>query len=155
MVTTLCREWSGNSNPQRDWIIKHGLRGLIKDGDKQALKLIGYAKPTGIDVKLKLSGKQVAIGESVGLQARLSNTGKKKQKLLIDYIVHYQGKSSASRRKVFKWKSIELKAGESMLLEKKHPMKRTTIRALYPGNHTVELQLNGESVASQKFSLSE
>ncbi len=155
MVTTLCRDWSKDSSPHRDWIIRHGLRSLIKDADRHALKLIGYSRPTGIDVKLKLSDKRINIGDSIGLQASLHNTSKKKQPLLIDYIVHYQGKSTGGRRKVFKWKTIELGGSEKIVLEKNHPMKRTTIRALYPGKHTIEVQLNGESVASTTFGLLE
>ncbi len=155
MVVDLCRDWSKNSNPSRDWIIRQGLRSLIKDGDKHALKIIGFSKPDGIDAKLTLSDRQVRIGESLVITAALNNASRKKQQLLIDYIVHYQGKGSASRRKVFKWTTVTLKANEKHVSEKKHALKRTTIRALYPGKHKVELQLNGEIVAAKNFELTE
>ncbi len=156
MVIELCRSWSKSSNPDRDWVIKQGLRTLIKDGDKQALKLIGYSKPSGVDAKLKLSKKKIAIGEALTIQATLHNSSHKKQQLLVDYIVHYQAKNNAAvRQKVFKWKTIELKAGEKLQADKKHAMKRTSVRALYPGKHKVELQLNGEIVARQAFELDE
>ncbi len=155
LVIDLCKDWSKNSNPHRDWIIKQGLRSMIKDGDKRALKLIGFAKPSGIEAKLSLSAKKLCIGDALVISATLTNSSRKKQSLLVDYIVQYQGKNDAARRKVFKWKTVELKAGEQQLAEKKQAFKRTTVRALYPGMHHVELQLNGEIVASTAFELTE
>lgn len=155
MVVDLCGKWAKNSNPHRDWIIKQGLRSLVKDGDKGALQLIGFSKPSGVEVKLKLSDKKINIGNTITVQTTLHNTNRRKQQLLVDYVVHYKGKNDASRCKVFKWKTIELKADEKLQIEKNHPMKRTTVRALYPGRHKVELQLNGEIVASRDFELIE
>ena len=54
---------------------------------------------------------------------------------------------------MFKWKSLELASGETVTLEKKLPMRETTIRALYPGKHHVELQMNGVRMASAYFQL--
>ena len=84
----------------------------------------------------------------------LENASRKKQNLLIDYIVSYQGKNDKPRRKVFKWKSLEVSAGDSVTLSKQHPMKQTTVRALYPGAHAIELQLNGVITDREEFQLS-
>jgi 3-methyladenine DNA glycosylase AlkC len=153
LVVDICRRWSKDSNAGRDWIVKQGLRTLIKQGDVAALKLTGYTAPSRIQSTLALGKKRVKTGDAVELQLTLENASRKKQPLLLDYVVHYKGKSDKPRRKVFKWKSLTLAAGESVTLKKRHSMKQTTIRALYPGKHSVELQLNGQLAASADFVL--
>jgi len=62
-------------------------------------------------------------------------------------------KQNGTGKKVFKWKTLEIAKGETLILQKKHPMKRTTTRALYPGIHKVEILVNGVSVAKDGFRL--
>ncbi len=154
LVIDICKRWSKKSNPQRDWIIKQGMRTLIKQGSTGALALSGYRAPDKINTTLKLDKKRVKVGESVAMQVTIDNGSKKPQPLLIDYVVHYQGKADNARRKVFKWTSLIAAPGEPVTLNKQHPMKQTTVRALYPGRHSIELQLNGKIVGSAEFMLS-
>ncbi|MFK7892084.1 MAG: hypothetical protein AB8B63_14810 [Granulosicoccus sp.] len=154
MVVKICKRWSKGSSPARKWLINHAMRTLIKQGNPAALKLSGFRAAEGITTELSLARKRIKIGESAELQARLENTGSSKQKLLLDYVVGFQGKKDKVRRKVFKWKTLELAAGELITLSKQHPMRQTTVRALYPGKHTVELQLNGQLRETQTFALS-
>jgi hypothetical protein len=67
--------------------------------------------------------------------------------------VHYVRKGDKSSAKVFKWKSLKIPAKGSVSLEKRHSMKLTTIRALYPGEHRVEVQVNGVRLADARFVL--
>jgi hypothetical protein len=73
--------------------------------------------------------------------------------MIVDYAVHYVRKGGRTSDKVFKWKTLELASGEEITLEKKHSLKATTIRALYPGCHRVELQINGVRLADAEFEL--
>ena len=61
--------------------------------------------------------------------------------------------SAKAGGKVFKWTKTRLPARGTTTLTKRHPMKVTTIRALYPGVHRVELQVNGVRVAEASFRL--
>lgn len=153
LVVDLCRDWKRNSNPGRNWVVKQGLRSLIKQGDRGALKLSGYATPKKIDTRLATDKKRIKIDSGLKIIATLTNGGARKQDLLLDYAVNYQGKNEKIRRKVFKWTTLTLGAGESLELNKQHSFKPTTIRALYPGKHSIEIQLNGETVASTGFTL--
>lgn len=135
------------------WIAKHGLRGPIKAGHAGALAAVGYLPPKKVTASLTASPKTVHVGESVELHAELSTTHTRKQTLLVDYIVHYVRKTKASGGKTFKWKSVELPARASAELTKRHSMKTTTIRALYPGRHRVELMVGGEVLAETTFTL--
>ncbi|MFK7994589.1 MAG: hypothetical protein AB8B87_10660 [Granulosicoccus sp.] len=153
LVIKKCTQWKKKTHPHRDWIIKHGLRGLIKAGNSEALKLTGFSAPQKITAQLSVSPKTIEVGGLVQLSASLTNNAKKTQALMIDYVVHYVRKNNVRNGKVFKWKTIELAAGESIALEKKQPMKTTSIRALYTGMHKVEIQVNGQRLAETQFQL--
>lgn len=153
VVLDLCQRWSQRAHEQRSWVIKHGLRTLVKDAHPQALKLIGYAAPQRITSTLRVDRPSLAIGESVELQAELVSASAHAQPLLVDYVVHYVRQADRVGPKVFKWTSIALPARGRIDLRKRHSMKPTTVRKLYPGLHRIELQVNGHRVAEARFTL--
>lgn len=144
------KTWAKGASDERAWLIKHALRGLIKAGDPGALSVVGYRPPKTLEATLRCIPKRVALGSSVTLEAELDTGHSRAQPMLVDYVVHYVRKKGTSE-KVFKWTTTELSARGSLSLTKKHAMKATTIRALYPGEHRVELQVNGARVAASKF----
>lgn len=151
VVLELCRRWSEGATEQRRRLIAHALRTLIKDGNPEALALVGYGKPRNLEARLKVAPRRIRLGESVRLTAELSSTSPKPQGLLVDYVVHYVRGEGKTGAKVFKWKTVVLEGKKKLVLEKRHAMKQTTIRALYSGRHRVELQVNGHRVAEAVF----
>lgn len=152
-VLALCKRWSADASGERRWVIKRALRTLVKDGHPEALALIGFAGPKGLSATLRIKPGKVTIGEHVVLETKITTSHTRRQKLLVDYVVHYVRADGSSSAKVFKWTTASLSPREVILLSKKHPMKRTTIRALYPGRHRVEVQVNGCRVAAATFLL--
>ncbi|MEM6885468.1 MAG: DNA alkylation repair protein [Verrucomicrobiota bacterium] len=152
-VVRRCRVWMKGASLERAWVVRHGLRSLIKQGNPAALQLLGYGKPDRISGILKIQPDSIWIGESLELKAVLKNAGKCKQSLMIDYAVYYVRQGGKTSAKVFKWKTLELAVGQRVELTKKHPMRQTSVRALYPGQHTVELQINGERLGCGEFRL--
>lgn len=151
-VLEIAARWMDGASEERAWVVKHALRTLIKAGDPRALEVLGYGPPKGLTATLSVSPETVAIGEHVSLSLVLENAGPDAE-LLIDYRVHYRKSSGDARPKVFKWKTLSLKAGESASLTKKQPMRVTTIRPLYPGAHAVDVQINGVVLAASGFTL--
>lgn len=144
--------WNGGTEDQQ-WVVKHGLRALIKAGDAGALKAVGFGPPKKVSATLTIEPKSIAIGESVTLDVVLTSAATKGQEVMIDYVVHYVRKRDQSSGKVFKWTTAHLPARGTLELTKKHPMRVTTIRALYPGVHKVQVQVNGARVAEASFRL--
>jgi len=153
LVINKCRGWKRKNSPHRDWIIKQGLRGLIKLGDPAALELTGFGTPEKVKVALEVSPSVIKVGQTVTMKAVIGNNSKKNQSLMIDYVVHYVRKNSVVNEKVFKWKTVDIEAGGTITVKKSHPMKETTIRALYKGRHKLEVQVNGVRLASGSFTL--
>ncbi|MBX2885032.1 MAG: hypothetical protein KTR32_34060 [Granulosicoccus sp.] len=155
LVIKRCRRWAKSNDVKMNWVIKHGLRSLIKAGNPAALAAIGYREPRNLAVRFSIRPQKISVGDSVQLTAKLVSKHTRRQKLMIDYIVHYVRKNGTTNEKVFKWSTIELAAGAETATTKQHPMRETTVRALYPGTHKVEIQINGHRLGRARFKLLE
>ena len=87
------------------------------------------------------------------LTAELKTTAPRRQELVVDYAVHFVRRGKPAAAKVFKWTTAVLPAGGTLGLRKNHRMHGTSIRALYPGVHRVELQVNGHRLTEASFRL--
>ncbi len=152
-VIAKCRSWSKGATEQRQWIIGRALRTLVKNGNGDALAVLGYPPPNNIRAKLKLSARSVKIGDRLEIGLDLTSVSPTDQKLMVDYAVHYVRKTGELSKKVFKWQQTTLAANSRLTLKKHHAMRPTTTRVLYPGRHLLEVQINGESMAQVEFTL--
>jgi 3-methyladenine DNA glycosylase AlkC len=152
-VVQKCKAWAKGCGEDRDWVIKHGLRSLIKDGLPAALAVVGIGSPKKLNATLTVQPSRISIGDEVELSAQINTTHARSQELLIDYVVHYVRQRGKVSAKVFKWTTMKLLSRGGASLTKKHKMKTTSVRALYPGDHRVELQINGVRVAESSFRL--
>ncbi len=154
LVVATCRRWlaSGNlTNARR--LVRHALRTLVKSGHADALALLGFAPVSGVTARLTISPAHAAIGAGVLLEATLTSTAARPQDIALDYAVHYQRKRGTTSRKVFKGKILHLPANGTATVRKRHSLARTTTRALYPGDHAVDLVANGTTLARSSFHL--
>lgn len=154
-VVALCRRWqeNGKAPATRQWIIRHALRSLVKNGHPGALGIMGVKPVASLQARLSLLPRTLVIGRGVTMDLVLSHAEKKERPVVVDYIVHYVRQRGRTGEKVFKWTTLELPPHTNIRLRKIHPMRTTTIRALYPGKHTVEIQVNGQRIARGSFGL--
>ncbi len=138
---------------EMDFILRHALRTLIKNGDKKALELIGIKETPFVDVSIKSVSKRVQMNSHFSFKLVLMN--EEDTRVLIDYIIHFQNKNGEiNSKKVFKFKQLELKANEHVEISKKHLMRQfMSTRTLYQGQHMWQLQLNGNVVFEDYFEL--
>jgi 3-methyladenine DNA glycosylase AlkC len=155
LVIEILRRWQseGKQNEKElTWMTKHALRTLIKNGHKDTLALLGYTDTAFVLDSFSVSPETVQGGEVVSLTVAL--TASADTNLLIDYVIHFVKKNGSTTPKVFKWKIVSLKHGESLHLTKNHRLKMdATTFTLYPGTHRVELQVNGKIEAGSDFVL--
>ncbi len=154
LVVARCRAWQKGATPERTWIIRHALRSLIKAGHPEAMRLLGFGDGKGLRATLRIKPRAVNVGDAVTLNAAIRNTGKTVQRLVVDYLVHFARPSGKPSRKVFKWTVAEVEPGGVLRIEKRHPLRHTTIRTLYPGRHRIEVQVNGARLVAALFELS-
>ena len=140
---------SGGAGSNAAISIAHALAMRSRKQEKTS-----FAEGADVDATLTLAPTRLSLGERLGLSATVTSTSRKPQRLVIDYVIHYVKASGGSAAKVFKWTEIELKAGERLELTRTQVIRDFTTRKHYSGSHQVELQINGQRVASAAFDLS-
>ncbi len=129
---------------EMEYIVSHSLRTLIKKGNPLALEFLGYNMNAVLLIKnLHTDKKIVNTGDSIMLKFDIHSLD---DKLIVDYIVHFQSKSGRASRKVYKLKQIS-KSGITHI-EKKVAFNQRSTRKIYPGVHLIEIQINGKIVGS-------
>ncbi len=152
LVLGICENWQGKSN-NTDWIIKHACRTLLKQGNKRAMLLFGFANPEMMKVEdFQLSNTSPSIGEDISFSFKLVLNTRQKQKVRIEYIVHFVKANGKTSPKVFQIKEVEMEPGEYSV-NKKHTFQNMSTRKHYPGEHTFEIVINGDVKASAKLQL--
>ncbi len=152
LVLKIAKSWI-HKNPKTDWIVKHGLRTLLKANVPAALKLFKIEKNACLSTqKFQISSNVIKIGKSFDFTITIKNASQKPQIIRLEYLIFFSKKTGTQSAKVFQWNSKTLAPGTHRF-SKKHSFQQRTTRKHYPGKHLIEIRLNGETVAKKKFSL--
>lgn len=151
-VLAICRQWQQPGHKDTDWLIRHGLRTLVKTGHPEVYPLLGFSEQPAISsIHLTLASRQLTLGETLELKLELTTSAPKW--LVLDYRVGFRRADGKLSWKVFKWKNIKTQTGTALTLHKSHAFKPLTTRQYYPGNHQIECLINGQVVARGEFEL--
>ena len=153
-VIKVASQWKKEKNKHTDWIIKHGCRSLIKKGYPAVFPIFGFTSKLKIEIEnFKLKNKKIALNDSIEIAFQLKSNSSQKQKLAIDYKLHYMKKNGKLSPKVFKISEKSMQPAESVLLVLKHKFKNNSTRKHYPGKHQIELMINGVTCGIISFEL--
>lgn len=153
VVTETLRRWSGEPaiDPK---MVAHALRTLVKNGDAAALGILGFTTDPAIEVEhFGVQPATVRMGDRIELTAEVRSTSKRRQRLVIDFVIHHVNASGATSPKVFKWATLDLDAGETATLTKRRLIQQATTRTYRSGRHEVELQVAGSIAAGAAFTV--
>jgi 3-methyladenine DNA glycosylase AlkC len=154
IVLGMIAEWD-LVEPKLKWIATQALRTLVKQGNPDALGLLGFTGGAAVTAELLVHPRQLSLGDRLKIEAQICSTSLDDQVLAVDYVVHYVKASGKTAPKVFKWAQLSLAAGATAVLTKTQVIKDFTTRRHYPGLHRVELQINGQRLAEAAFELSD
>lgn len=148
-VATAAR-WLAAPHPDRAWIARHGLRTLVKAGHPGALAVLGFHPAPVAAPTFTVTPDPVAIGDTLTLAATvtLGPDADGPTRVVVDYAVRFARPSGRPSRKVFKGTVLTLAPGESAAWSTRHALRDVSIRAHHPGEHGVELLLQGAVAAS-------
>ncbi|MDQ0727983.1 DNA alkylation repair protein [Microbacterium sp. W4I20] len=153
LVAEIGRGWHGQPDVNTPWVLRHGLRTLVKKGDPESLSLLGY-KGDGLSVGLpRLSSPSVPQGGALEFSAVVTNDGSIDAAVAIDYSIGFLRANGSVSPKTFKLASRRLAPGESVVVSKTHSFRPITTRTYYPGRHSVTVQVNGKVSPSADFAL--
>ncbi|PHR58687.1 MAG: DNA alkylation repair protein [Robiginitomaculum sp.] len=153
LVADIAQKWLKGASTDRTRLVRHACRTLIKQGHKGALTAFGYGAPEIELSEFYIPDPEVQFGGALDFSVRIGSACNTEQNLMIDYILHHRKANGKTTPKVFKWKSVKLAAGQSLVLSKSHPMKPISTRKYYQGLHHLELQINGQVFGKIDFQL--
>lgn len=152
-VVDTARHWLSAADRNTGWVVRHGLRTLIKKGHPGALALLGFT-PASVAVSgPHLHQEILTVPGELTFAFEISNTGSQDVRLAVDYLVHYRKANGSQSAKVFKIATLTLAPGESRSISKRHAFRQMTTRVHHPGLHALELQINGAAHGRAEFVL--
>jgi hypothetical protein len=129
-------------------LLSHGLRTLVKRGDRGALEVLGFTTDAEVEVvQFECEPSMISIGGAVELTAHLRSTGRREQRVVVDLVVHFVKASGATSPKVFKWRTLDLGPEEEVRLNRRQSFRDLSTRTHRPGMHRFVLQVAGEAAA--------
>ena len=141
LVLDTAKRWAAPTG-QGDFVVRHGLRTLIKRGHPEALAILGFDPDAPIEITdLTCSPSAIAIGDTVRIEFTLQAAAATRAS--IDYIVHYQGARGVKAGKVFKLSVRDLPAGQPVRISREHRFEHVSVRTIRPGPHRIDIQVNG------------
>lgn len=154
LAVTTARRWLDEGGEGSGRTVRHALRSLVKAGDADALAVLGYQADAPVSVEeLVVATPVVTVGEALEIGFTLRNEAHVEVPVVVDYVVHHRRADGSLGPKVFKLTTRTLGPGEQVALRKRHPMRPVTVRTYHPGEHRVQVQVNGTVRADAPFRL--
>lgn len=154
VVVDTLRRWQPDASAERQGIIRHALRTLVKAGNKDALGLLGYDAHADVIVKnLALGSDTVRFGEALTFAFEIEAKCDAPQNLVVDYVVYHQKANGSLAPKVFKLTTRQINPGETIRFERRHAFVPITTRKYYAGEHALAVKINGQEFEDKRFTL--
>ncbi|MFK7854078.1 MAG: hypothetical protein AB8B79_08195 [Granulosicoccus sp.] len=152
LAAATASKWIEHPSAAAQWTAKHGMRTLIKQGHPQALAALGFK----LDPKIRISNfsaapSELAIGGRLDFKFTVTSREKNPVKLVVDFALERVLANGRTARKVFKLKSLELEPNKSVTLNKYMDLIQRSTRTYYPGEHAIDILVNGESKKTHRF----
>ncbi|HCO66573.1 MAG TPA: DNA alkylation repair protein [Dysgonomonas sp.] len=153
IVIDLVKRWHGESK-EVDWIIKHGCRTLLKQGNPEVMELFGCGSVENICIEnFRISAPKVKIGNSLEFCFSLLNNNSDKTKIRLEYGIYYQKANGTLAKKVHKISEKEYAGNSITQIIRKHSFNIVTTRKFHPGLHQVAVIINGNEFEKYDFEL--
>lgn len=155
-VINLVKRWQGESQ-EVNWVIKHGCRTLLKQGNSEVMELFGFGS-TGKNIYIEdfqISTPEVKVGNSLEFSFKLLNNNDNRTKIRLEYGVYYQKANGTLAKKVHKISEKEYAKNSVTNITKKHSFKVVTTCKLHLGLHQVAVIINGNEFGKYDFELNE
>jgi 3-methyladenine DNA glycosylase AlkC len=143
-VVEVAARWLVDASDDRERLVRHALRTLVKAGHAGALELLGFSVDSPVVVRsVSLRPDVVPIGEKLRIEVELENPSPEAAGALVDLRVHFVKARGSTASKVFKGAQLELDPGSLATVRKTISLAQQSTRKHYPGTHSVEVLVNG------------
>ena len=130
-------------------MVRHSLRTLQDRDHPGALGMLGFTLKPRLELANLSVTPSVALGASLVVDFDLIS--KAKQKLVIVLKVHFLKANGTLKPKVFRIGQWDAAKAQTTHFSKSQAFKPITTRVLYPGEHRVEIIVNGRQLSNVPF----
>lgn len=153
-LVAIARAWHRDAPPERQALLRHALRSLLKAGHPEVLTLLGHAPDAALVVDSpRVKPRRVPANGTVEIGYVVRNPGDVAVSVVADCRVGYVRADGTLSHKVFRLGKFLLAAGESRAVAKRLSLAPLSTRRHYPGRHPVEAQVNGKRSPIGEFLL--
>ncbi len=150
IVIDLAKRWI-DKNSNRDWIVKHGCRTLLKNGDLEILKIFGFIQREDIMLNRFIVSNSVDLGKNLEFSFTLKSN-QNLGNLRIEYKIDFLRLRDRYNSKVFKIAESNYKQ-KSKEFSKRCSFKEISTRKYYRGKHFISIVVNGVVMDTKEFYL--
>ncbi|GAB2188405.1 DNA alkylation repair protein [Sessilibacter sp. MAH1] len=159
IVEKIAHDWLQENNPHSEWIVKHGCRGLLKASSPEMLALFGFTPPSNMTLANWQCSPSVPFSGELMFEFDINGAAGKNNplplgNLRLEYALSFMKANGKLSRKVFKISESEVKSNTKSV-SKRHSFKPISTRTYYPGEHHLEIIVNGVSLMKDIFILQE
>jgi len=156
LLVETARRWMRDATGERRWHVNHALRSAVKRAEPGALEVLGFGTAAKVSVgNIRITPKRAVIGGAVEIAFEVTNTASRRQRLLVDFRIHFMKANGKASPKVFKLKNVDLAPHETVAMGKRVSLAEMTTRKHYAGTHTVDVVVNGSAQRLGKFELTQ
>ena len=143
-----------NQSKEKDSLLKHAARTLLKQGSQEVLALFGNSANDSLELSnVAISTPVVLKGEYVEFSFELGNRSDVSADVRLEYAMYFLRNNGSHSKKVFKISDRTIKSGERISLRKQHSFAPITTRTYYSGLQMLSLIVNGVESERMEFEL--
>jgi len=148
LVKDITKNWIGK-NQNRDKLLKHACRTLLKASDNETLNMFGFKRVKDVKISDFIHTKQVQENKELNFSF-LIHAKENFGKLRIAYALYLLRKNQSYSKKVFKISEGICKQN-SKRVSKSYSFKPISTRKYYKGKQKLEIIINGETLLQKEF----
>lgn len=153
LVVSIAESWLGHSS-EKDKMVKHALRTLLKQGRSDVLEMFGYAKASTLKLnQLSIKTKSIAIGDRLCFEFEYENLSSETSFVRLEYAIYFLLANGQHSKKVFKITEKPFEPNRVATVLREHSFKIISTRKYYKGTHQLSLILNGKEYEKKPFQL--
>lgn len=153
LVVETCGAWLRGASEARAALVRHALRSLVRDGDVDAIRLLGGADGAPLRVAAKVRPTRPSIGAHVAFEVSITNPGAEPTTAVLSLRVHFVNARGGTSVRSFRLPTKRVEAGATIAVRKSVSLRQQTTRTHHPGVHKVDVVANGRPVRVGSFTL--
>ena len=150
LIKELTKKWLGFSK-ERDTLLKHACRTLLKSSDSEVLALFGFTQPTNIFLENFIHTTSLRMGKELEFSFDIVSPVAL-GKLRIEFVIGFLRKNDKHNKKVFKIaEGTYCKMNKTV--SKTYSFRPISTRAYYRGEQKLSILINGVVFKEVSFTL--